>query len=77
MFVHPAPPARLPFPYRPEADVAGSASLPRLAGALDWAAAVHARARPGCRRCATSRRRSGPWKSCCASTRSPAPRAWP
>lgn len=31
---------RLPFPYRPEADIV-AAHLQRLAGALDWAAAAH------------------------------------
>jgi RHH-type proline utilization regulon transcriptional repressor/proline dehydrogenase/delta 1-pyrroline-5-carboxylate dehydrogenase len=32
---------RLPFPYRPEADIVAS-QLQRLSGALDWAAAAHA-----------------------------------
>src|SRR5690349_313169 len=33
-------PSRLPFPYRPEAEIVAS-QLQRLAGALDWAAAAH------------------------------------
>ena len=31
---------RLPFPYRPEADIVAG-QLQRLSGALDWAAAAH------------------------------------
>jgi RHH-type proline utilization regulon transcriptional repressor/proline dehydrogenase/delta 1-pyrroline-5-carboxylate dehydrogenase len=34
------PSPRLPFPYRPEADVVAG-HLQGLAGALDWAAAAH------------------------------------
>jgi hypothetical protein len=66
---------RLPFPYRPEADTV-SDRLHSLQGALDWAAAAR-RPRPGCRRCAKTRRRSGRWRACSRNTRFPAPKAWP
>ena len=57
-----------PEPRRspPRSPVAG-----RPAG---WTGRAAAPPRPGCARCARSRRRSGPWSRCCASTPSPAPR---
>ena len=55
---------RLPIPYRPEADIV--AAPPRRPGrARSTGPPPPQPPRPGCRRCATTRRRSGPWKACC------------
>ena len=65
------PPAR-PLPPR----AGGTRRRARHAGRSAGLAAPPP-TRAWCARCARSRRRSGPWSRCCASTPSPAPRVWP
>ena len=53
---------RLPFPYRPEAEVVAR-HLQSVSQSLDWAAAARA-ATPWCRLCATTHHRFGRWRVC-------------